>query len=959
MSCSRLLGALAVTAASAFASVGIENHVASAAPVLVPSSVETVPGAHAGDSMDDPAIWVHPTNPAQSLVFANDKLGALDVYNLDGSLQQRLADEVNFWGNVDVRQTTTVAGVTRDIVAVTHRGIQFYGVDPTTRQLYAITDGVAVGSSAEGLCMYDSPVSGKAYVINITITGRLRQYELGDTDRDGLVDVQLVRDVEVGSEAEGCVADDETGALFVSEEDVALWRYDAEPTGGTARTVIDRPVPDGGRLQPDIEGVTLATLPGGAGYVMVSAQNVADPSNSSFAVYQRAAPHAFVSTFRVSSGPTSDDCDRTDGIAVTTANLGPAFPEGMFVCQDNNNDAPGVAGNQDLKFVRLETIVDLAPGTNAPPVAAIAPSCAGLVCSFDGTGSSDPDGSVVGYTWNFGDGSAPATGAAASHSYAAAGTYTVTLTVTDDDGGTDSAAVSVTVSTAPDEAVSFVGRSVSANANATRWTTTVPAGVHAGDLLLAWFPAGSALAVTGPGTGWQQVDRAVDEVATTLWWRVASATDAGSSVAVTSALQKGVLTVAAYRGVDVSAPFAARGVATQPALTTQHTTPSLTNPVADGWRVSFWALKSSSVNALTAPAGEAARSTTNGTGSGRVTTLLTDSAAGVPVGPQGDRTAVSDATANKGTFWTLVLRPSATTPPPNEAPTASASYSCQGLACAFDGSGSSDPDGTVVGYSWDFGDDTGPGTGVAPSHTYDAGGTYAVTLTVTDDAGESASTTVIIAVTVPSAAVSFVAQSSSPNANTTRWSTTVPSTVQAGDVLLAWFSSGSSGLVVTGPGGAWQQVERSVDDVATTLWWKVATAADGATTVQVTSTQQKGVLTLVAYRGVDTAAPFAARGVSTQPNLVTQHTTASVTNPVGDGWRVSFWALKSSGVGSLTPPGGDVARSTTNGTGGGRVTTLLSDSGGGVAAGAQGSRTAISDTTSNKGTFWTIVLRPA
>jgi PKD repeat protein len=52
----------------------------------------------------------------------------------------------------------------------------------------------------------------------------------------------------------------------------------------------------------------------------------------------------------------------------------------------------------------------------------------------------------------------------------------------------------------------------------------------------------------------------------------------------------------------------------------------------------------------------------------------------------------------------------------------------------FDGSGSYDPDGTIVGYAWDFGDGN-TGSGVAPTHTYAAGGTYVVTLYVTDNDG--------------------------------------------------------------------------------------------------------------------------------------------------------------------------------------------------------------------------------
>ncbi len=59
-----------------------------------------------------------------------------------------------------------------------------------------------------------------------------------------------------------------------------------------------------------------------------------------------------------------------------------------------------------------------------------------------------------------------------------------------------------------------------------------------------------------------------------------------------------------------------------------------------------------------------------------------------------------------------------------------------GVAVNFNGSGSSDNDGTIVNYTWDFGDgDTG--TGVAPTHIYGVPDTYTVILTVTDDAGES------------------------------------------------------------------------------------------------------------------------------------------------------------------------------------------------------------------------------
>jgi carboxypeptidase T len=78
---------------------------------------------------------------------------------------------------------------------------------------------------------------------------------------------------------------------------------------------------------------------------------------------------------------------------------------------------------------------------------------------------------------------------------------------------------------------------------------------------------------------------------------------------------------------------------------------------------------------------------------------------------------------------------------PNAAPTATYTYSCdvQGL-CDFDAALSSDSDGTINSYHWDFGNSRESSI-VAPSHQFDAAGNYDVTLTVTDDMGKSASNT--------------------------------------------------------------------------------------------------------------------------------------------------------------------------------------------------------------------------
>jgi PKD repeat protein len=82
------------------------------------------------------------------------------------------------------------------------------------------------------------------------------------------------------------------------------------------------------------------------------------------------------------------------------------------------------------------------------PIASFHDSCVGLQCGLDGTPSLDPDGTIAGHAWDFGDGTT-GSGATASHTYAGAGTYAVTLTVTDDDGLTGTRVLPVTVALLP------------------------------------------------------------------------------------------------------------------------------------------------------------------------------------------------------------------------------------------------------------------------------------------------------------------------------------------------------------------------------------------------------------------------------------------------------------------------------------------------------------------------------
>lgn len=140
-----------------------------------------------------------------------------------------------------------------------------------------------------------------------------------------------------------------------------------------------------------------------------------------------------------------------------------------------------VTDNDGATNTKTQSVtVTAPPAGNNPPVASFSKSCTDLGCSFNGSASSDSDGSIASYAWNFGDGST-GSGANASHTYSAAGTYTVSLTVTDNDGATNTASQSVTV-TAPDTGDSVLQNGVAktnlsgATGTETHFTMDVPAG---------------------------------------------------------------------------------------------------------------------------------------------------------------------------------------------------------------------------------------------------------------------------------------------------------------------------------------------------------------------------------------------------------------------------------------------------------------------------------------------------
>jgi PKD repeat protein len=292
--------------------------------------------------------------------------------------------------------------------------------------------------------------------------------------------------------------------------------------------------------------------------------------------------------------------------------------------------------------------------SSAAPTASFTQSCTALACSFDASASTAPGSTITSYAWDFGD-SHTGTGQQPSHTYATPGTYTVSLTVTNADNQTATTSQQISV-VKQSQAIGFDGQS-SATGNANSETVTVPSGTGTGDAMLLFAASNAATSLTPPA-GWTQVDTiAGSTTTTTVWSRVATAADPGSSVTVNfGGLVHGNLQLLSYSGTDGVTPVVASGKSSG-SSSSSVTTPTVTAPASGDWAVSYWTAKSSAVTSWTAPAGQTVRSADNGSGSGRINSLLTDAGGPVSAGPVSGVTATTDQPASAWTAWTIILSP--------------------------------------------------------------------------------------------------------------------------------------------------------------------------------------------------------------------------------------------------------------------------------------------------------------
>ncbi|MCQ4295179.1 phytase [Pseudomonas stutzeri] len=321
---------------------------AQTAPIVsLPAAAQTDAVPSLGDAADDPAIWINPRNPAQSRVLGTDKKGGLLVYDLDGRETQNL--RVGRLNNVDVRGDFRLGAKRVDLAVASnrdHNSLHLFAIDQASGVLDDIGQIATPLTDIYGLCMFKDRQGGIHAIANDK-DGTFLQYRLDGSS--GKPRGELVRRFKVETQPEGCVADDRNERLFVGEEDVAVWVLDARVG---APTTLEKVIGVGGPVYDDIEGLALYQGTS-SDYLVISSQG-----NDSYVVLDAQAPYAVRGAFRIGLNAERgiDGASETDGLEVTSANLGGIWSRGMLVVQDGRKRMP--EGAQNYKYLPWSAVAD-------------------------------------------------------------------------------------------------------------------------------------------------------------------------------------------------------------------------------------------------------------------------------------------------------------------------------------------------------------------------------------------------------------------------------------------------------------------------------------------------------------------------------------------------------------------------------------------------------------------------
>lgn len=318
--------------------------------VIAAIETQPTPQGKNDDSADDPAIWIHPSNPEKSVIIGTDKKGGLATYNLKG-------EQLNYYpfgnmNNCDLRTGFPINGDTIDILAASNRTMQSVSLFRIAEngELDSIHYRIIQSKMSDevyGLCMYQSKKTGLFYVFVNGKSGEVEQYELFAADNK--VDAKLVRSFQLGTQTEGMVADDETGNLYIGEEVAGVWKFDAEPNGSSKGIFINNSSEENPNIKYDVEGLAIYATDSVNGYLVASSQG-----NYSYSIFERQGDNKYLGSFRITDGVV-DGVEETDGLEISNAPL-PGFPKGILVVQDGFNYDDRKKKSQNYKIVSWESV---------------------------------------------------------------------------------------------------------------------------------------------------------------------------------------------------------------------------------------------------------------------------------------------------------------------------------------------------------------------------------------------------------------------------------------------------------------------------------------------------------------------------------------------------------------------------------------------------------------------------
>lgn len=308
-------------------------------PVPVAAETPTL-GVQGEDSADDPEIWVDPNDPSRGVILGTDKQSGLYVYDLAGrQLDYLPGGKPN---NVDLRSGFQTPEGERVLIAASDRGrngAALFLMDPATLKVTFWATVAVDLAEPYGLCM--ARVGQDFHVIVDGTDGQVRQLRV-TAGADGRAQASEVRRFGVATQTEGCVADEARGVLYLGEENRGVWRFPLTGPAGRGELIAQAP---SDMLKPDVEGLTLLR-DGGATWLIASSQG-----DSAFAVW-RVDGEAPVYRGRF-SGVAANGVDAvtgTDGVAAHGGPVG-AFPEGLVVAQDDEDQGAGQPGRQNFKLI--------------------------------------------------------------------------------------------------------------------------------------------------------------------------------------------------------------------------------------------------------------------------------------------------------------------------------------------------------------------------------------------------------------------------------------------------------------------------------------------------------------------------------------------------------------------------------------------------------------------------------